>query len=225
MTGFDFSNRSGYPCWSASDGELEMRFIGRGRHVARDGVLRAIEPDHDLAPVSWARQIHSARRLPARPGLVGEGDALYTESRGLPLCVATADCVPIVLAADGRIAAVHAGWRGLAAELPRIAAAELGRTNSSISAWIGPAIGRCCYEVGAEVADAVAGVSDATVVDRRPPRPHLDLVAAARAQLTAGGVSRVQAVDSCTRCNADLLWSYRREGTNAGRNLAFVWRR
>ncbi|HEX2164551.1 MAG TPA: laccase domain-containing protein, partial [Thermoanaerobaculia bacterium] len=95
------------------------------------------------------------------------------------------------------------------------------------TAWIGPALGPCCYEVGEEVAEAVAAASDPAVVSRPAAgaRPRLDLAAAARRQLAALGVEDVRTVAACTRCEADLLWSYRRDGRRAGRNHAFIWKR
>lgn len=226
MTDFSISTRSGYPCWSATAGDLEVRFVGRGRRSERDQVLRSIEPDRGLAEVSWVHQTHSAHLLAALPGQCGEGDALQTGDHGLPLCITTADCVPILLATTERVAAVHAGWRGLVAELPRLAATELSAGGLGISAWIGPAIGPCCYEVGPEVAREVAHASRPGVVSEGARgRPHLDLVAAAVIQLRTSGVSEVSSTDICTRCNPALLWSFRRDGRDAGRNLSFIWRR
>ena len=89
---------------------------------------------------------------------------------------------------------------------------------------LGPAIGPCCYEVGDEVAARVAAVSDPTVVvPSRGPRPHLDPHAAILSQLRQAGVEQVHRVPDCTHCSADSLWSYRREGPGAGRNLALIW--
>ena len=222
-----------------------VRFTGRGPvpRPSPGGLLEALEPqaegDERNAPEpAWARQIHSSRVLEARAGDCGEGDALVTVRAGLALSVVTADCVPLLLASSepgGPLAAVHAGWRGIAAEIvPRTLERledALGTPGSSLVAWIGPAIGPCCYEVGAEVAERVARVSAEDVV-RRPPKtgpgagqgkPHLDLAGAVRSQLVAAGVADVRCADRCTRCNPTELWSYRREGEGAGRNYAFVW--
>jgi len=152
-----------------------------------------------------------------------QGDALFTRERGILLCVQTADCVPVLLA-DTKIravAAIHSGWRGT---LRHVAAKALGRMQmefgtqpKDVVAALGPAIGRCCYEVGAEVArefeaqfssarewfdgpfEAVAtGENDSNWLPwltMRPPghplpspRVHLDLIAANRAILAAAGV-------------------------------------
>ncbi|HWQ02916.1 MAG TPA: polyphenol oxidase family protein, partial [Candidatus Nitrosotenuis sp.] len=105
------------------------------------------------------RQIHSdlARLVRARPESACKGDALLTKTRGLLLEAITADCVPILLVdlKHRAVAAVHAGWRGT---LRRIAEKTLGRMRAEfgtrprdVRAALGPAIGRCCYEVGIEV--------------------------------------------------------------------------
>ncbi len=224
----------GYWLWRASQGNVEVRFTGRGPAGEREDVLQRIEP---LAPpVAWAKQIHSALALPARAGQCGEGDAVYGDTPGLALSVVTADCVPVLLAGpDGKLAAVHAGWRGIVAgiigeTLKAAVDADPDGISPDWSAWIGPAIGQCCYEVSEDVAAEVVAASSPEV--SRPGRPghsgkpHLDLVLAARRQLEAAGVlpERVEAVPACTRCDEERLYSYRREGKGGGRNIAFIWR-
>ena len=96
------------------------------------------------------------------------------------------------------------------------------------TAWIGPAIGSCCYEVGEEVSSAVvvATGGDTSLVHRGATgRPHLDLQRAAALQLRAAGVQEIRRVELCTRCNPDLLHSYRRQGPGGGRNVALIWAR
>lgn len=209
--------------WVVADrrGPAEIRFVGRGRRSDRAAALS--EAGGAGLELSWCRQLHSARVLEAAPGESGEGDALITRRAGLALCVAVADCVPVLLAAQDRIAAVHAGWRGIAAGIvPRTLEALDG--SGELSAWIGPAIGACCYEVGDDVAARVARVSGPEVVrPRERDRPHLDLRRAVELQLAGGGVGSVRRIDECTRCRPALLWSYRRDGAGSGRNLAFVW--
>ena len=181
------------------------------------------------------KQIHSDavhRVTSATPTIpVAKGDALLTSVPGILLAVQTADCVPILLA-DRKcraIAAIHSGWRGT---LLRIAAKALGRMRMEfgtsprdVIAAIGPSIGRCCYEVGSEVAvafhsqfpnarewfdgpfDALAsGENDPNWLPwltmkppghaPPPPRVHLDLVAANCAILAEAGVPSVQIFQS-----------------------------
>jgi polyphenol oxidase len=209
--------------WRDRRGPVQVAFTGRGPAGARDEALRAVDP---AAPgVAWAKQIHSARVLSAaEPGLQGEGDALVTRRPDLALCVVTADCVPVLLAGPGGLAAVHAGWRGIAGGVILKTLETLPGSPGDWTAWMGPAIGACCYEVGPEVAAQVAAASDPAVVLAGPAgKPHLDLHEAVRRQLAKAGIGEVVSVPRCTRCATDRLWSYRREGKGAGRNHAFVW--
>ena len=124
------------------------------------------------------------------------------------------------------MAAVHAGWRGIAAGIVSETVAALPEAPENVTAWIGPAIGPCCYEVGEEVAEQVAAAARRDVVRPGPRgRPHLDLPGAVAAQLAAAGVSRVVVVSACTRCESESLWSFRRDGRGTGRNLSFIWLR
>jgi YfiH family protein len=115
-------------------------------------------------PLVTLRQFHSdvIRIAPALPAEAPKADALITTTPGLLLGVQTADCVPILLADTRRrvVAGIHAGWRGT---LARIAVKTLGQMRMEfgtrprdVVAALGPAIGRCCYEVGPEVAQAFA---------------------------------------------------------------------
>jgi YfiH family protein len=180
------------------------------------------------------RQIHSdiAHRVDAAksiesqgssPEVPLQGDALFTREPGLLLAIQTADCIPILLADTKRraIAAIHAGWRGT---LHRIAEKTLGRMQmefgtrpQDVAAALGPGIGQCCYEVGADVAkefqaqfpnardwfegpfDALAsGENDPNWLPwltmrppghpQPPPRVRLDLLAANHAILAGAGV-------------------------------------
>lgn len=169
---------------------------------------------------AWLRQVHSGDAVRARAGDCGPGDALVTDEAGLALVVVTADCLPIVLASGSAIAVVHAGWRGLEAGVIAAAHGRLHEASGPVRAWIGPAIGACCYEVGEEVPASIEG---AVVVPGAGKRPHLDLVATARAQLRDCGTTQVEAVGRCTRCDP-TLHSYRRDGRGAGRNYAIAWR-
>lgn len=227
----ELTRTGGYTVWvdrlSAHGGAVEVRFVGRGPRAGRDAVLGTVAPG---APgTAGARQIHSAQVLIGdRQGTWGEGDALLTGREELALSVATADCVPVLLAAgcgNGPIAAVHAGWRGIVAGVVGEVLERMADAAGELVAWIGPAIGACCYEVGWDVAERVAAAStDAVVRPRRAGRPHLDLSAAVRQQLLDGGAAEVRLVEVCTRCRDDLLWSYRGQGKAAGRNLSYIWR-
>ena len=166
-------------------------------------------------------QIHSDICVAAhgRTGLLGNGDALLENAPGHMVAVKTADCIPILLvdAEHRAVAAVHAGWRGTAAGIVRHAVhrmgEEFGTGAAQIHAAIGPGIGKCCYEVGPEVAAQFGEAAAA----------HIDLVEANRRQLVEAGVpdSQICAAGLCTKCGEDFH-SYRRDKEQAGRMLSFI---
>ncbi len=223
----------GFWCWRARGGGARVCFAGRGPDLDLAVAVRALaSPGFEPA---WVRQVHSAVVCEAVAGLSGTADALMAPAPSdrrkarslLALTVVTADCVPVLLAGGaGELAAIHAGWRGIAGGIVPATVERLGSPAGEATAWVGPAIGRCCYEVGAEVAaEVIAGVR-VTVPDRvihvdPAGRPHLDLRAAVEMQLAASGVRRIHQIEHCTRCDPQL-WSFRREGHRAGRNLAFI---
>jgi len=186
----------------------------------------------DGAPIHWAHQVHgndaATVREPASAGEPNAGhcDALATALPGAALAVQTADCVPILLAAPGAVGAAHAGWRGsaknVAAEAVR-ALAALGASAAGLRAWIGPAIGPCCYEVGGEVAAQFAGDF---VRAGCGGGFRLDLKSVNAAQLQAAGVPResIAIHPACTKCGGERFASYRRDGARAGRMIALIAR-
>jgi len=178
------------------------------------------------------RQVHGVRVMKARraPGPEREeADAIISDVPGLPVAVVTADCVPILVAELGGacVAAVHAGWRGLAAGVVAEALSELARSGAAptrLRAVIGPHIGPCCYEVDAPVLDALTlRFGEVTETALRPGRPghaFLDLGALVRVECLRAGLAptAVGAVpSSCTRCDSERFHSYRRDGARAGR--------
>lgn len=224
--------------WDDADGGVQVRFVGRPQDPPADDAGRPPDRVTELAAATpaelghaWAKQVHSATVLTVSgAGLAGAGDALVTGTPGLALSVVTADCVPVLIAAGVRLAAIHAGWRGIAAGVVaatvRRLTAEGAPPTERWVAWLGPAIGGCCYEVGPDVAERVAAASTPDAVLDWPgaDRPHLDLLRAVSHQLAAAGVAEMRPMIACTRCDAERLWSYRRDGEAAGRNLALAWR-
>ncbi|MEX1047799.1 MAG: polyphenol oxidase family protein [Actinomycetota bacterium] len=157
-------------------------------------------------------------------GVIGETDGLYAGSPRIPMAVATADCAPVVVASESEqlVAIVHAGWRGLAGGIVQ-RAAELFQRPAESLALIGPAAGVCHYEVGEDVAFAVAGGSDAgAVTERRDGRTFLDLASTIEATLRDSGVKRIAVEGSCT-IHDDRFFSHRRDGVT-GRQLAVAMR-
>lgn len=203
--------------------------------------LRAALPGLSVAT---ARQVHGADVVDE--GAVGaeepEADALVTRRDGRAVGVLTADCVPLLLVAPSRrvAAAVHAGWRGtlagVAVRAVEYLRARHGVEPAEIRAALGPAIGACCYEVDAAVADGLEGewgpmreaVRRATPGSARAAKAYVDLRGVNGAQLLRSGVpaKAIGHVGPCTRCSAADYFSYRAAaGGVTGRQLSFVgWR-
>jgi YfiH family protein len=193
------------------------------------------------------KQVHGCRTLRVQ----GSGDravarepadAAIADADDVGLVIKTADCVPILLADRlGRgVGAVHAGWRGtalwLAGSTAEALAGACGGCAEELVAAIGPSIGACCYEVGPEVRETfeaqapspAAGSAIARwLTAGAGDRLRLDLWEANRDQLIAAGVpaSSIHVARLCTACHLDRFFSYRREGTRAGRLLAAIRRR
>lgn len=144
-------------------------------------------------------------------GTLGEADALSTSATETTLGVLAADCVPVLMRGPGGIAAAHAGWRGLVAGVLEAAAASVEAT----SAWIGPCIHACCYEVGPEVVEAFEDAGLPVADDR-----HVDPGRGAAVALRRAGVDSVVAATECTSCD-DRFFSYRRDG-QTGRQAGLI---
>jgi YfiH family protein len=171
----------------------------------------------------YGRQVHGAtvRRAteppgPGRPRADEDGQATALEDA--PALVFTADCLPVMLVADGAVAALHGGWRGLADGILAEGLAALREVGGRgpVTALLGPGARGCCYEVGEEV-HARFVAYDARDGD------NLDLPAVARAQLEAKGVE-VHDVGLCTMCDPERFFSHRRSGGATGRQAGVVWR-
>ena len=191
-----------------TDDDQRLVAENRRRVLAAAGVER----------VAYGRQVHGTRLVewdgPSGQPLE-EADAHATAAGRLGLLVLVADCLPVALAARGRVAMLHCGWRGLAGGIVERALATFDQPPA---AALGPCIGRCCYEVGPEVLEAFADLDG--VADGR----MLDLRAAAEAKLRAGGVTAVEHVDLCTSCRPDLFFSHRRDDGVTGRQCGIVVR-
>ena len=171
--------------------------------------------------LAWRKQVHGAEVHhvdgPTDPDAAWiEADGVATRARGVAPLVLAADCLPIVISDGHAVAAVHAGWHGLADGVIAAGVAALAPAGP-VHAAIGPAAGPCCYEVGDELR--------ATFADFGAARgANLDLKAIAHQQLQAAGVQSVADVGLCTICaDPDLLFSHRREGAGTGRQAGIGW--
>lgn len=142
-------------------------------------------------------------------------DGHTTALEGLALLVLVADCLPVALATEDRVAMVHCGWRGLAAGMAERAVAAFDEPPSAI---VGPGIGADCYQVGEEVLEAFTDLDG--VADGR----MLDLPEVARRRLLAAGAADVEVIERCVHCEPESFFSHRRDGGMTGRQAGVIVR-
>jgi len=175
----------------------------------------------------WMQQIHSNQAISIdKTTVLQQADASYTDKSGLVSVVMTADCLPILLASyDGsEIAAIHAGWRGLLAGI--IANTVRLFKSDNIIAWLGPAIGPDCFEVGAEVKSSFESksIQFASAFEQKNQHKYLaDIYQLARLDLAALGIKQVYGGGFCTVTDKQRFYSYRRDG-ETGRMATLIWR-
>lgn len=184
----------------------------------------------DAERTTLGHQVHGAHvrviDAPTRPGrftgaLSGwpEGDGLMTDRPGIALVVLGADCLPVLMwrQDEPRIAAAHAGWRGLVGGVLANAVASLGNPARTCAA-VGPGVGPCCYPVDAALRTRFGEQFGAGVVDG----DAVDLAAAAQVALGEAGVAQITHVGECTSCNPARFYSYRRDGARTGRHAGLI---
>jgi YfiH family protein len=180
----------------------------------------------------WLNQVHGVEVASLDAGVPGgapvTADAAVTSQVGVTCVVMVADCLPVLFTTrDGsRVAAAHAGWRGLAAGVLERTVAALNVPSSHLRAWLGPAISREHFEVGEEVraafVDADAEAASCFEANARG-RWQADLVALARQRLKALDVAEISGGRWCTFADRMRFFSHRRDG-KGGRMAALVWR-
>ena len=189
----------------------------------------------------FTRQIHgtgiryvteSERALPPLPHRPADCDGLITDRADVPLCVWTADCVPVLFhdPEAGIIAAVHSGWKGTVADMMGCAVrkmTDMGARPEHIRAAIGPAISKCCFETGPEVPEAVRALLGSDAEGLCPPEEGVpgkfmvDIKETNRRRLLQLGLdsAHIDVSPDCTMCMSDVYWSHRatkgRRGTMA----------
>lgn len=176
----------------------------------------------------WLDQVHGTRVLDcARPGPDRKADAAISERRGEVCVVMTADCLPVLLcnSAGSRVAAVHAGWRGLAGGVIEAALAGFTDPADQLLAWLGPAIGPDAFEVGPEVRERFLRhdpAADNGFQQGRPGHWLADIYQLARLRLQRAGVGFIGGGDYCTVTDRERFYSYRRDGVT-GRMASLIW--
>ncbi|GBD39901.1 Laccase domain protein YfiH [bacterium HR37] len=195
------------------------------------GIARAF----GLESIVTLKQVHGNRVWVVKDAFAKDvgwhkGDGLITNLRGVGIGVFTADCAPILFVDESSlvVAAVHAGWRGTLSKVVKSALWEFrkvfGIPSSRVYAVIGPSIGRCCYEVGGDVASLFIkefGKDMPFLYKGKNSKYVLDIKEANSTILRCEGVERVEVIEVCTRCNKDF-YSYRRDGKGSGRQLSFI---
>jgi YfiH family protein len=179
----------------------------------------------------WLRQVHGTTVMKFDTiGLAGTpapgADASTAHEPGVVLAVLTADCLPLLVCAEdgSEIAAIHAGWRGLAAGAIERCIESLHAPREKLLVWLGPAIGACSYEIGAEVREAFVAQSKGNAEAFVPTRPghwHCDLYVLARRRLAALGLTRVYGGGFDTYVDT-RFYSYRR-AARTGRFASLIW--
>lgn len=176
----------------------------------------------------WLEQVHGKAVASAdAAGCVVTADACIARQRGAVCVVMTADCLPILLCdrAGTVVAAVHAGWKGLAAGVIEATVQAMRVEGAHLMAWFGPAISQAAFEVGAEVRElfvAADSASASAFVASGAEKFHADLYALARLRLHKLGITQISGGEHCTHRERERFFSYRRDGVT-GRMGTLIW--
>ncbi|WP_112193399.1 peptidoglycan editing factor PgeF [Pseudomonas sp. LG1E9] len=176
---------------------------------------------------AWLRQVHGVSVVEADPGHTAEADGSWTSTPGIACTAMTADCLPALFCnrAGTRVAAAHAGWRGLAAGVLEAAFESLETEPADVLVWLGPAIGPKAFEVGPEVREAFMQqlpiTAEAFVPSHNPGKFMADIYQLARLRLAARGVTAVYGGGLCTVTDPQFF-SYRRS-PRTGRFASLIW--
>lgn len=179
---------------------------------------------------AWLKQVHGTTVIPAENvnDLTFEADASYTHTPQVVCAVTTADCLPLLLCDERgtEVAAIHAGWRGLAAGVIEATIEKLTQPYEFWLAWLGPAIGPTAFEVGDEVREHFINADPNAVVAFQSIGPnawYADLYLLAKQRLAKFGIKRVYGGDCCTFKDATRFYSYRRDKGKTGRMASLIW--
>jgi len=179
-------------------------------------------------PPVWLQQVHGTEVVNAATAKGSPmADAAWCSQPGIVCAVLTADCLPVLLAdtAGQCVAAIHAGWRGLAAGVIEQAVIAMGRPGETLLAWLGPAIGPLAFRVGDEVRDAfMVHDQEANGAFRQGSDGawFADLYQLARQRLADCGVTAVYGGEYCSFTDPERFYSYRRDGAT-GRMATLIW--
>jgi YfiH family protein len=199
------------------------------QHVAANRALLSASCQLHSAP-AWLNQVHGCRVLDLDrwDGQLADADASTTTQLGLAAVVMTADCLPVLFCdkSGSRVAAAHAGWRGLCHGVLEATLAQFSQP-AEVMVWLGPAIGPKNFEVGAEVRAAFIAAdpqaSTAFQAAEAPGKFLADIYLLARLRLRRAGVEAIYGGEFCTVAEPTRFFSYRRDG-QTGRQASLIWR-
>ena len=174
----------------------------------------------------WLHQTHSTDCVLVEEDANRNADAAITRQKNKVLAIMTADCLPIVLCNQQgtEIAAIHAGWRGLAHGILENTLKKMHSPRQTLMAWIGPAICHDCYQIGDEVYNTFCEryPYTRTTFSLKDTHQYANLSKMAELVLHAEGVNAVYPSNACTFERNDEFYSYRRE-TETGRIATLIW--
>jgi YfiH family protein len=194
--------------------------VQRNRELLRHTLDLPAEP-------CWLEQTHSTRVINLESESTRVADAANTQQAGTIAVVMTADCLPILLCnkAGTEVAAIHAGWRGLADGVIEAAVLAMQSPPDQLLAWIGPGISQQCFEVGDEVREifiARNNTAEDHFIANRPAHWLCDLGALASDTLTRLKVAEINRAEYCSFKDESLFYSYRRNAPT-GRMASLIW--
>ncbi len=187
--------------------------------------------------LNWLSQVHGTNIVTVKQQFkqLTEADGAYTQEAGQVCAVLTADCLPVLLCSDdgSEVAAVHAGWRGLAQGILAWALAKFRSPPNKLMCYLGPAISQRAFQVGSDVVAAfkraesersfAESASLAFVDDVNEPGKHFaDIYRLARSELYGLGVNDIAGGQFCTYLDEQRFFSYRRDGVS-GRMASMIW--
>jgi len=199
-----------------------------GDNPAHVEANRALLRRHLPAEPLWLRQVHGIAAVNADiSAKMPEADAAYARQAGTVCAVMTADCLPVLFCdrAGSVVAAAHAGWRGLLNGVLETTVAAMGVPPAELLAWLGPAIGPNCFEVGDEVRAAFVDRDPraaAAFVGHAEGKWLADIYLLARQRLSVAGLGSISGGELCTVTDAARFFSYRRDGVT-GRMASLIW--
>lgn len=205
-----------------------------GDHVGDDSAAviqnRQLLTNHLSLPSqpSWLQQVHGTEVInlvkPLDHGHVVEADGVFTSKPDVVCGILTADCLPIFIANQQgtKVALLHAGWRGLANGIIEKGIASFKQSGTELIAYAGPCISKAAFEIGAEVKEQLGGDDACYHQSTRAGHFYADLVELSRLRCEAVGLTQFTASQYCTYNDAEMLYSYRRDG-ETGRMASLLW--